>query len=776
MIRRINTLENIGRFRQLHSATGSEGDFAQFNVIYALNASGKSTLCDLMRSLGTGQAAYILGRARFGATAPPHAVIAIGDPGANHLAIFQQHTWQRRDAVPQIHVFDERFVVENVLVGHHIGIDQRRNLFGLVIGEAAIELHEAVERANERLRTATETEQAAKAELARHMWGQETPDSFREIPAVEDAEDELARAEQELERARRVQRKAVEIRQRRPLAAVTPPPIPEALGAALEATLSDAMQAAEAAVRAHLAEHANGLDLEWARRAHSAKKGSACPHCGQDMSGLPILEAYRALFSGELEAQEQRLSGIEEAIGRDFGPTSQARIRRQLEEHRLEQQWWRDTADVALELTDSISEEQVEAAMGRVFAALNAAVARKRASPGARQHLEGEEQNAIELWKQLAAQLAAYNEALGATNERIEREQASSQQMDLGPFQARVAECEASLRRHSTDANAALKAFEDAATERAAAQRAKTNANNALREESNRLFADYGGRINELLRQFQTDVQIVPGTVNFAGGRPSGELTIAIGSSPISVGSKEALDPSVPSLANTLSGGDRSALALAFFLAKVEADPELAESLVIFDDPFHSQDRSRRHRTVERIHGVARRSRQCFVLSHDLEFARHVEQTHNLPTRAFVLEALADRSTLECGELPPLPSRAYEVNYRSLLDFVSAPAALGGRLHDVAGRLRRVLEEYLQLKFPHCWVEGQDWLGTMIRRIREATAGDPLVNCQGLVEELDEVNRYSQRFHHRSTGATTDVPDPRELIGYVEQTLRIIQK
>ena len=64
----------------------------------------------------------------------------------------------------------------------------------------------------------------------------------------------------------------------------------------------------------------------------------------------------------------------------------------------------------------------------------------------------------------------------------------------------------------------------------------------------------------------------------------------------------------------------------------------------------------------------------------------------------------------------------------------------------------------------------------MIGKIREASADDPLVGCQGLVEALAQVNDYSQRFHHRTTGATADVPDARELVSYAKQALNIIHK
>lgn len=84
-----------------------------------------------------------------------------------------------------------------------------------------------------------------------------------------------------------------------------------------------------------------------------------------------------------------------------------------------------------------------------------------------------------------------------------------------------------------------------------------------------------------------------------------------------------------------------------------------------------------------------------------------------------------------------------------------------------------ILEEYLRLKFPKSWVEN-DWLGDMIRKIREAQNVDPLRHCQNLVDELSNINTYSQRFHHGAVGETADEPEPRELKVYVDRTLRVI--
>ena len=76
------------------------------------------------------------------------------------------------------------------------------------------------------------------------------------------------------------------------------------------------------------------------------------------------------------------------------------------------------------------------------------------------------------------------------------------------------------------------------------------------------------------------------------------------------------------SFRNTLSSGDRSTLALAFFLAQLDLDPGLPNKIVVFDDPFTSQDRSRRSCTQQFIRRKSAAAAQVIVLSHDPEFLK----------------------------------------------------------------------------------------------------------------------------------------------------------
>lgn len=73
------------------------------------------------------------------------------------------------------------------------------------------------------------------------------------------------------------------------------------------------------------------------------------------------------------------------------------------------------------------------------------------------------------------------------------------------------------------------------------------------------------------------------------GGVATSSYQLVINDTAVDLGdSKTPADR--PSFKNTLSAGDRTTLALAFFLAHLERDPAATGKLVVFDDPFSSQD------------------------------------------------------------------------------------------------------------------------------------------------------------------------------------------
>jgi wobble nucleotide-excising tRNase len=778
MIRRINKLKNVGRFADLKSQGGTQNEFAKMNVIYAPNSGGKTTLCDVFRSLGTGKPDFILGRKRFGAKSGIEIEILFhGSPSPK--SVMSGNGWQSEPAggnPPRILVYDDRFVADNVFIGQFVAVEQRRNVYGLALGTQAHVLKAQVDIAEQDLTSATNALNTARAALMPLIPAGFNIDTFQGITKDEAIDQHIKEVTDELETAKRTKANADAIRQRKPLNIITPPTIPSGLTIALETTLDDAALQAEAKIREHLHRHSHGLGLEWLGQGHKGQSGTACPHCGQEMEGLEILQAYRVFFSGVLQAQQAELNRILNEAQQNFGETAQQRWEQFLMSHYVEKEWWKDAGGKSFNLPDCYAFDTLRKAMQDVYDAIFASVKRKQAQPTVQVILDGMESSAFATWDSMTALLNDYMAGIARINAGIVDWQRAVVAFNTAPIEGRIAAMQIQKKRHEDSVINAYAAFHAAVANKSEKERAKVTANNALREQSNQVLAEYGDRINALLDRFGVNFRIVSNGVNFFGGPPAGELAVEILGTRVSTTPEDARNPLLPSLANTLSGGDRSALGVAFFVAVAERDANIGDTIVVFDDPFHSQDRSRRRRTIECIHRVALASHQCFILSHELDFAQEAARITSVPVHTFTLNPMTDHSVLEAGNLPPLPGRAYEHDYKKLADFLATPAEFSAQLKDVARCIRQTLEGYLRTKFPRSWQE-TDWLGEMIRKIREAQPGNVLQLAAHLVTALTEVNDWGKRYYHaENDGSDAGEVDPRELKDYVEQTIEIISR
>lgn len=778
MIRRINKLKNVGRFAELRSQSGNQHEFTKVNVIYAPNACGKTTLCDVFRSLGTGKLDFILGRKRFSSTAAIEVEILLhGSPTPR--AVFAPAGWRLEptgSSAQKTLVYDDRFVTDNVLVGHFIAVEQRRNLYGLALGDQGRLLKEAVDTAEQELGAATTALNIARAELTPLIPAGFTIDTFRPMVKDDGIDQLIQAATAELEAARRTKQNADSIRQRKAMSVSTPPVMPDGVTAVLEATLDDAAFQAEAKIRQHLEKHSSGLSLDWIGQGHRAQVGTSCPHCGQEMGELEILSAYRAFFSGALQEQQGSQARVSREAEDSFGSVAQQRTEQLLNTHLTERDWWRDVGGFSFELLSRPEPQEVQKAMQAALSALSAAIQRKQAQPALRVALSEVEIAALAAWDEVSATLTGYIAAIASINVEIAERQRTAGTVDTGPIERRIASLNAQKKRHEPAVVAAFAAFDGATAVKAEKERAKVVANNALREQSEQILTDYGDRINALLDRFQVGFRLVSGGVNFRGGPPAGELAVEILGTRVSTTSEDAKNPALPSLANTLSGGDRSALGLAFFVAVAERDSDISNTILVFDDPFHSQDRSRRRRTIECVHRLAAASRQCFILSHELDFAREAARIAGVQVNTFTLDRMSDHSLLEAQSLPPLPGRAYEQDYAKLRAFLRTPSEFANQLKEVARCIRQSLEGYMRTKFPESWREN-DWIGNMIEGIRDAQPGDVLYHAKHLEADLAEVNDWGKRYYHGETdGSDAGAVDATELKSYVEQTIKIISR
>ena len=170
------------------------------------------------------------------------------------------------------------------------------------------------------------------------------------------------------------------------------------------------------------------------------------------------------------------------------------------------------------------------------------------------------------------------------------------------------------------------------------------------------VIATYGQSISHYLERINAGFRITTPAHTYRGGTPSTTYQIVINNNTVDLG--DAATPlNRPSFKNTLSAGDRTTLALAFFLAQLEQDPNRDRKIVVFDDPFSSQDSFRRNHTVHQIQRCAQTCAQVVLLSHEPSFLKLLWDRMQPADRKCIAPGFLDSGLTVFASTLPRPAR-----------------------------------------------------------------------------------------------------------------------
>lgn len=291
MIEKIQLLRNVGQFDSVNAA---QFDLLKLTLIYAENGRGKTTLAAVLRSARTGDPSTILERHRLGALHPPHILLR----DRTGMIAFQDGTWSR--TLPDIVVFDDQFVSENVCSGMELETEHRQNLHELILGAQGVTLNaelqghvDAVEQHNKNLKGLQETIPAA-------VRGRFTIDAFCAVDARADIDEAI----QEAERGLAAAKSSEAVRTRPPFSAVDLPVFDmDALNGVLQRGLPELDAEAAARVQAHLRRLGAGGE-NWVAEGVPRIADDTCPFCAQDLRASPVIAHYQASVRRTLRSRQ----------------------------------------------------------------------------------------------------------------------------------------------------------------------------------------------------------------------------------------------------------------------------------------------------------------------------------------------------------------------------------------------------------------------------------------------------------------------------------------
>ncbi len=752
MLKKLVAIKNVGRF--LKAGARGDADLKRYNLIFAENGRGKTTLCAILRSLQTGEPDHVIGRTTLGVTGAPEINIR-ADVG-NYT--FGAGAWNAK--LPDLAVFDSTFISDNVYSGDHVHLDHRRNLYRVIIGTAGVNLAKAVDDLDDEIRAKTSEIRDHRATVLLHAPSTLTVEAF--LPLVSDPEidEKIAAQRKTLDAVGR----AEEIEARGVLSPVKLPRLPEGLAVLLDLTVEGMAKDAGDRVAAHMAAHGMAAHGEaWLAEGRGYIRDDACPFCDQPLAGVTLINAYATYFSVAYHDLKQRIAAQRIAVESAMGDRAIADAEKPIAMNDAASEFWLRYVDIERPVLPHLINDPLcalrDAALGLLDKKVAAPLERITVDPGYTA--------AIASVAALQAEVDAYNAAVVAANDLITVKKANTSKSEMRMVEAALLQLQAGKARHEPEATAACSAYVTAVEEKTDLERRKAASKMALDTHTGEVIGRYEKSINVLLDDFQAGFRITGTKHYYPGGAPASSFQIVINDTPVDLGD-EKTTPATPSFRNTLSSGDKSTLALAFFLAQLEHDPGRANKIVVFDDPFNSHDAFRKDHTVAQIKKCGEACQQVIVLSHDPGFLKRVwDRLEAGDRKTLQLARLGLRETvISEWDIEKATQERYRTDIRALADYYNAGE---GDPRDVINKIRPVLESHARLLYPKQFGD-REMLGGMIATIRK-DAAHPLAT---IVDDMENLNEYTKRYHHgENPQAALEQINDGELQGFVKKTLAI---
>lgn len=759
MIERIIRIRNLGRFANYQA----HGDVTmrKLTLIYGENGRGKTTLCALFRSLMTGHTPPLQGRQTLGQANQPAAEVLAN--GQNRR--LQNGAWSA--TLPDIAIFDSEFVHQNIYSGDHIAHEHRRNSYRVIIGAQGVQLAQQIDQITTDISGASGTIRRLREQVERHIEGNTSVDDFLQVAQVTDVDAQIQAKEAEIQSIARRTQQAVQIQSKGKPQSLTAPVLPAGVDNILARTLPDVSAEAEARVREHIQRHLDANGEGWLESG-SRYAGDECPFCGQRLADSDLIALYRSYFNEAYRQLKRDVSTLPNLVAEALRGHAIADMARTMATNAELMAFWGQFIDLPLPEvpTDRLQDVLVNAAT-----AIDASVARKQQAP----------LDAVSMpdqWQTFQDQLEAGRQAVEDYNQRVQEINTAiaalkqpQRQDDISAARADLLRLKQAKKRYEPAVVADCIGLTNEISRKQQLENQKTAARTQLDQHCQAVLQAHQYEINRYLTQFNTSFRITNTRHHYVGGTPSSHFQIQINNEAIELGD-DRTPATTPCFKTALSAGDRSALALAFFLATLRRDPNLADKVVVLDDPFSSQDRFRRAATQYLIARLAEDCDQVIVLSHDPHFLNAVDQdTQAVGIARLQTSAVGnavDISPCDLGAIIGCPLAAERAR---LTAYVSAGQ---GTPIDVARAIRPVLEGHLRQAEPGAF-NGMNMLGDMIVAIRAAAPGDAIHRFTQYAEELDQINHYARAFHH-PPGRNAPAPqiDGEELKGYARRAIHFV--
>lgn len=770
MLEAIQVMANIGEFGRVDNAATLR--FGKLTLIYAENGRGKTTFAEILRSLATGESQPLTARQRLGATSTPHIVLGMTDIADQ--AVFQGGEWN----VPpqdQVKVFDDFFTSSNVCSGLDVHSAHRKNLHQLILGSRGVDLNNEIASLQEQIaqrHDARRQHRSAIRDAVAFRLRDDEIDEFIGLPQNPEVDVELTAQRQR----RSATVEATTVRNTPVLAHINVPDLGiDSLDGILRTALRDLSTKAIELVAAQIAQVGVGGE-QWIHQGFRSLDANAshrtCPFCGRSLDGLALIHHYEQYFGDAYRSLRDRLTRNLEEFDAAHGLEARSAVANTLDRNAELERFWSRFGEFTW---PDLDKTLVDDDWANIADVLLKHLRGKRDAPLEPIELDAAVRQSAAKHERNRRNLIAANSAITQANLKIREIKEQAAKSDLQTIDDEIAKLERVKARHMPEIVVHCAAHQAELTAIQALEVKREAAKEQLEEHRRTIFSEYQDGINGYLEQFGAAFRIKRLRSRDISSGTTSAYDIDFNGQLVPVAA-DNVDPEKHSFGNTLSAGDRSTLAFAFFLEDLRHQNS-ANLVVAVDDPISSLDEHRRIETVVALRNVAQQVGQLIVLSHDKHFLATLWEQIKLPDDGdrvtLRIARQANGSSLKTWEVSDAVVTLHDKRHALITEYVESG---NGDERAVAEALRPYLEGYLRVAFPEECPPGF-LLGRFIKECKDRlSAGDPVLS-RADVAELDTLRVYTNPFHHYEGPAHTPADtNPTTVTTFARRTLEFCKR
>ncbi len=687
MLKRIKKIKSIGCFFNDHPASIQ---FEPLTFIFGENCYGKSTLCDILRSLSDDSTDYITDRRSVPNPQNQNQAIQLsfdlpGTVGESPI-IFNQNGWN--PTLPddlRIHVFDTDFIHRNVFTGLTIERRNQENITQFVLGEAGVRTAKDIEELNSELRS---TKKDSRKLIESTFTGIQDVVKFIGMKVTEtddELQSKITDKANDLKAKKDLETNLEKAKERNEPKLLSVPEDIETfvyqVNTCLSSTYQRAHDAATDAVEKHIKDKTKNTATtkNWLKTGLNQVAGDYCPFCGQTLEneGKELIKIYRSCFDesfnkyesetnttlGELPSQLDvfRCLSIPESIQKNTVNINLYPELAKTPEYERSTKLINASAKGLRRLWDNLQTKYNEGSKS-----LDKKIVKKKKAVYAEvpswtcedlmtayNNFDRSALKYNELIKQAINQIDSFKDSLDPDTIAGEISKIENEQSELKLKKKRLDSETACIRlalllKQATETEDKIKELKI-----------------KLENEQSQFLDSCFETINDLFARLGSGPFKISKQISRRGNMPVILLTASYSGVPINP----------DKLKTFFSESDRRALALSIFWAKIESIDDLQKqnSILVLDDPVTSFDDGRIDRTIRLMETSRPMFRQIIILSHYQKYLKTFFERASLNTSGIQLSKIikTDESSKLCDASPAdFVESEHQIKLRHIMGFI----------------------------------------------------------------------------------------------------------